>query len=405
MPRPIVSTVPTGGRRDARHAELRRAALAAHGALAGKLAPRVLPSDPVEAALVAAIEDEIDHLDAYRVYGDLLQARQDPRGELIALQAAGRDEDAAAHLERHRAPLLGSLAGRGRADAGAAVTLAWRWGFVYGARVARANDLAVHRVIRMLLDEPAARFLQRLTVGAVAPGTMVYDEVVHEIGRAARPALRFLYLGDFAPRESMISASYLWRAEAMYGALANLEELILRCGNLQLGWLVLPRLRRLEIVTGGLNREALRSIKRAQLPSLERLSLHLGTARYGCDLARADLEGLLRSDRFPRLRHLGLRNTELADELCQSLHSSPLVAQLEELDLSRGTLSDDGARAIATHAAGLRQLRKLDVSESYLSARGISMLREALPEIELVATAQRLHPRYPVPERYVVVGE
>jgi hypothetical protein len=55
------------------------------------------------------------------------------------------------------------------------------------------------------------------------------------------------------------------------------------------------------------------------------------------------------------VRRLALRNCEFADELAAALPRSPLLAQLAQLDLSMGTLSDDGAAALAAHADALRR--------------------------------------------------
>ncbi|MBA3538487.1 MAG: TIGR02996 domain-containing protein [Deltaproteobacteria bacterium] len=47
-----------------------------------------------EADLIAQIVDDPDDREAFVVYGDHLSERGDPRGELIALHAPGRDADA-----------------------------------------------------------------------------------------------------------------------------------------------------------------------------------------------------------------------------------------------------------------------------------------------------------------------
>lgn len=65
----------------------------------------------LEARLLAQIIESPGDLVLRQVYADLLLDRGDPRGELIALQLAGRDPDraaqlVAAHAERWIAPLL-----------------------------------------------------------------------------------------------------------------------------------------------------------------------------------------------------------------------------------------------------------------------------------------------------------
>jgi hypothetical protein len=172
------------------------------------------------------------------------------------------------------------------------------------------------------------------------------------------------------------------------------------------GELVFPSLKALTIITGGFRKVDLKAIEGAHLPSLERLTIYFGTDRYGCDLAVKDLRTLLASERFPRLARLGLVNAELVDELCKSLHTSSLVAQVDELDLSMGTLSDEGARALATYAGGLAHLKVLDVSRSFLTARGIKMLTQAFPNAKVESRDQRLRGRDDeFSRRYVSISE
>jgi photosystem II stability/assembly factor-like uncharacterized protein len=400
-PKPIVAAAitalrgPSEAEREARFAKLFAEAVAAHAPLANKLASPKHPIDDHAKAILAALDD----VDEYKVLGDVLQAAGDPRGELIALQAAGQDKAAAKHLKKHRAALLGGLAELDKS----ALKLEWRYGFIHAARVAyesedldidydEETDAEVTKWIATLLDEPAARFLQELTVGIVQQIDNSYDNVMREIGRRARPALRKLYLGDFDSEQTEISWSHLGDATKLCGACDRLEHLTLRSGSMNLGkpgQLVFPHLRELAIVTGGLAKEHLRAIVAAHLPSLESLTLYFGTDRYGCNIKRKDLASLLDSPRFPRLRHLGLVNSEFADELCGVLHLSPLVAQVRELDLSMGTLSDLGVRALATYAKGLAHLEKLDLSQSFVSPSAIKQLAKALPNTEIASERQR----------------
>jgi hypothetical protein len=245
--------------------------------------------------------------------------------------------------------------------------------------------------------------LQALSIGIVEFEENTYDGVIEKtLATHALPALRSLFLGDFSSDETEVSWSSIGDLAKLYPAVANLESLKLRSGTMKLGRIVLPRLRTLEIETGGLDKATLKSIVNAELPSLETLSLFFGSSNYGCDLTRKDVMALLAVDRFPRLNRLGLCNSELGDELCQHLHLAPLVAQVRELDLSRGTLSDKGARGLATYAAGFAHLDKVDVSNNYLTKDGIRTLEKALPDAHVIAGKQREEGDY---DRYVTLGE
>src|SRR4051812_37191067 len=69
------------------------------------------PDDPEAARLLEAIEADLDGTDAYLVFGDYLQTRGDPRGELIALQHARARRRGDGVLDEEEATLLGTHAG------------------------------------------------------------------------------------------------------------------------------------------------------------------------------------------------------------------------------------------------------------------------------------------------------
>ena len=392
---------------DKRFAKLFVVAEAAVKPYAAKLAQPKHKLDDHARSILANLDD----VDEYKVYGDALQAAGDPRGELIALQTAGKAKAKAAdkYLTQHRAALLGALADVEPMN----LTLEWTNGFIAKARIAydrnpdddEETEAEMVAWLVALLDEPSSRFLRDLTVGIVQTVDNRYDAVIREIGRRPRPALRSLFLGDFESYQSEISWSSLGDLTKLCGACAGLERLTVKSGSLNLGkpgQLAFPELRELQVITGGLGRHSLKAIIGGHLPSLESLVLYLGTPSYGCDLERKDVETLLASERFPRLRRLALVNSELADELCSVLHLSPLVAQVTELDLSKGTLSDAGASALVTYAKGLAHLRRLDVGWSYVSPALVKQLGKALPNTEVVGE----YPRgTPFEERYVSIGE
>src|SRR5262249_41661166 len=92
-------------------------------------------------------------------------------------------------------------------------------------------------------------------------------------------------------------------------------------------------LRHLAFESGGLPASVVQSVGECDLPGLEHLELWLGTDNYGGDATVADLAAILSGIRLPALRHLGLRDCELADEVAAALAGAPVVAQLATLDL------------------------------------------------------------------------
>ncbi|MET7638572.1 STM4015 family protein [Streptomyces sp. NPDC005438] len=238
-------------------------------------------------------------------------------------------------------------------------------------------------------QEAFARFLSTVDpsrVRALVVGSWpeAYEEssasVVEALvaARERLPALRGLFLGDITGEECEIS----WIVQSTVTPLLEhfplLEELGVRGGtNLVFPAVRHERLRRLTIEAGGLPAEVVQGVVESVFPALERLELWLGTSDYGGTAEVADLAPLLSGDRLPQLRHLGLRNSEIQDEICVALASAPVVARLETLDLSMGVLGDDGATALLT-GQPLGHLKRLDLHYNFLSEELCTRLRETL---------------------------
>ncbi len=200
------------------------------------------------------------------------------------------------------------------------------------------------------------------------------------------PALRSLFLGDIVGEEAEISMISQTDVTPLLAGFPALEEFGVRAGEgnsmgevLRLRFPALRHdaLRRLAVQSGGLRADVVRGVGASELPALEHLDLWLGISEYGGDCTVADLEPILYGDRFPRLRHLALRNSEIQDEMAAALASAPVVARLDVLDLSMGTLSDDGAAALL-EGQPLTHLKKLDLHHNFLSEPFRQRIRETL---------------------------
>ncbi|MFF9216858.1 STM4015 family protein [Streptomyces viridosporus] len=192
------------------------------------------------------------------------------------------------------------------------------------------------------------------------------------------PALRSLFLGDIVFEECEISWITQTDVTPLLAGFPALEEFGVRGGQgLEFPALRHDALRRLTVETGGLPVSVVRGVGASELPALEHLDLWLGTSWYGADSEVADLEPILSGDRLPRLRHLALRNSEIQDEVAAAVASAPVVARLDVLDLSMGTLSDDGAAALLG-GQPLTHLKKLDLHHNYLSEALRQRVRETL---------------------------
>lgn len=119
-------------------------------------------------------------------------------------------------------------------------------------------------------------------------------------------------------------------------------------------------------------------ISNATLPSLKHLELYLGTSDYGFSGSVENLMPILQ-DRFTQLTYLGLKNSEIQDEIVKACVNAPVVKHLETLDFSLGVLTDEGAQAIVDAADNLAHLKFLDLHYNYLSESMAEQL-EALAE-------------------------
>lgn len=200
------------------------------------------------------------------------------------------------------------------------------------------------------------------------------------------PALRSLFLGDITDKECKLSRISQTDVTPLLVGFPALEELRVRAGEgismgetLKLRFPALRHdaLRRLVVESSGLPVDVVRGVGASELPALEHLELWLGASDDGADCEAADLEPILSGARLPRLRHLALRNSEIQDEVAVAVATAPVVAQLEVLDLSMGTLGDDGAAALLG-GQRLTHLRKLDLHHNFLSEPLRQRIRQAL---------------------------
>lgn len=201
--------------------------------------------------------------------------------------------------------------------------------------------------------------------------------------RTRLPALKGIFLGDIIGEENEISWINQCNVSPLLAAYPQLEHLAIRGGTgLVLGQFSHVRLKSLVIQTGGLPSGVLKDLAKAQLPALEHLELWLGTDNYGWDGTVADIQPLLNRDRFPALRWLGLRNSEIQDEVAATVAGAPIVEQLEVLDLSLGNLTDAGAEPLFSNPA-FRKLRTLDLHHHYLSPEMEKRLKAAFPNVDV----------------------
>ncbi|WP_018568664.1 STM4015 family protein [Streptomyces sp. PsTaAH-124] len=220
------------------------------------------------------------------------------------------------------------------------------------------------------------------------------------------PRLRALFLADVESEESEISWIKQGEVSTVLRAWPHLAELGVRgAEDLVLEPLRHEGLRTLRIESGGLPRPVVHAVSACDLPALEHLDLWLGTSWYGGDCTRADADALLASlgDR-PRLRHLGLKNSDIQDDIAAAVAAAPVVAGLDSLDLSMGTLGDDGGAALLA-GQPLTHLTSLDLGHHFMSEALTGRLRDTLAPHGVDLTLTPARHSGGGRERYVAVGE
>jgi len=370
--------------------------------------------EPTNSELERAIVENPEDAAAYSVLADWLQDRH-PRGELIALQLrAETDPGLRATVDRYLAAhsdvLLGSLASyQLTRDGRERPALVWRRGFIdrlvlsYDMDLVELDDpTSCAEILELAMIHPSARLLRAIDVGvngAANEGSLA--DVVEALAQNPPAYLRDVLLGDFDREQSEISWFHIGNVAPIW-TIPTLRRLVVHGAEFELGTIAHAHLERLEIQTGNLSVANALALANANLPALRHLDIWYGDPNYGGDVTIAEVTPLLRRDDLPRLSHLGLMNAVFADQLSPLFTESKLCRQLRSLDLSLGTLSDDGVPALAAAASALPLLERLAISETYVTMDGIAELKRAFPRVEIIASDRRTGGEA---DRYVAVGE
>lgn len=197
------------------------------------------------------------------------------------------------------------------------------------------------------------------------------------------PALRSLFLGDMSYEECEVSWINQSDLNPLFAAFPELRSLTIKGSNdLALGNVSHEKLEELVIICGGLGKGVLASIAAAHLPSLQKLELYIGVENYGFDGSLEDVMAVAKPGLFPKLTYLGLKDSELQDEIAAAIAESDILDALDTLDLSEGTLSDSGAEALLA-STKIRRLPKLDLHFHYMSEEMTARVASELPNADV----------------------
>lgn len=225
--------------------------------------------------------------------------------------------------------------------------------------------------LRQYLNDPAAAQTRALVVGqwnAEAFESDSSDAASALIaGAGSLPHLHALFFGDITMEECEISWLHNVDVSPLMNAYPALTHFTVRGGNgLAFSELSSAKLTHLVVQSGGLSAEIVRQIAAAKLPTLQHLELYLGTDDYGASYKQDDLQPIYQGDNLPALRYLGLRNAYDQDQIAIAVANAAIISRLDVLDLSLGTLSNEGGEALCQAVDGLRHLQKIDLHHHYM---------------------------------------
>ena len=362
----------------------------------------------LEAAIAANPEDT----EAYAVLADWLQEQGHPRGELISLHLAGKTKQAKALFDKHADVFLGPLAEHqvvrdsGANNSSSALrtpaqesawqetqqkAFLWRNGFIHRVRLSHDIysdedwDGQTAEVLTEVLAHPSARFVVEFAFQSNGdPNEDDLQSLIDVLAKHAPASTRKITFGD---NIDQISWHHTGKLGKLWPGVPNLRVLEIESGDFEVGKMVAPALERAVFITGGLSKTCGRDLAKAQIPNIRHLEIYYGNHDYGADCTISEVRPLLARTDLPHLEYLGLENAEFANDIARALAGAPVLAGLKTLDLSQGTLTDEGADALVAAKASLSHLECLDLSENFLTQRGIQAVAGLCKQV--VTSAQR----------------
>jgi hypothetical protein len=195
--------------------------------------------------------------------------------------------------------------------------------------------------------------------------------------------LRALFLGDinYADDGFEMHAITLMNLTPLLEGLPGLEVLGVRGSKgLEFTPTRHQELRTLVFQSDGIPAEAVRGVAAGDFPALTHLELWTGAPDYAPGARPDDLARILDGRSLPSLKYLGFRAADIADDYATALASAPVVARLQDLDLSLGTFGNAGAEALLA-GQPLDHLESLRLRHHYMTSGIAQRLVDELPGV------------------------
>ena len=234
-----------------------------------------------------------------------------------------------------------------------------------------SGEKSAENLVADILADPEFPALTELVIGdwggaweddcqAVLDGIVEHAEQFSHIQR--------LFVGDMDYEQCEVSWIMQGDYSKLWAALPDLKSLTIKGSTeLRLGEVCHEGLEELTIICGGLGSDVIRSVQNAKLRNLKKLLLYIGIEDYGFDGNADTIKELLEKADFPNLSYLGITDSEIQDELVRVVLDSKFMGQIETLDLSLGTLTDQGGALLLEALPKWPNVKTLDVHYHYLS--------------------------------------
>lgn len=242
-------------------------------------------------------------------------------------------------------------------------------------------------MIDEILADPELSELEELVIGCWGESwdngaQPIIDGIVEHSDKFSQ--IKSLFIGDMDYEECEVS----WIEQADYGklwaALPNLEKLTIKGStNLSLGDIQHENLKSLEIICGGLPKEVIAGIGEAKLPALESLKLYIGVEDYGFDGNIEDIANMLMNSDFPNLKTLGIKDSEIQDDVAKVVTKSKYMSQIEVLDLSLGTLTDEGGQVLLDTLPDYENIKEVNLEYHYMSEDMMAKLKALSADVDV----------------------
>ena len=198
-----------------------------------------------------------------------------------------------------------------------------------------------------------------------------------------------LFWGDIEQEEQEISWIEQADLSPLLDSVPKLKDLKIKgTNNLRLGKTSRPELRSLEIISGGMPTEVVEDILASDFPNLEKLILYVGVEDYGFEGDIEIFRPLFSKERFPKLTYLGLVNSEEQDSIVEMFLESDILPQLETMDISAGTLKDEGAQLLLDNMDKIAHLKFINMRYNYLSKDMKKQLQNLPMKIDIAETEE-----------------